>query len=442
MSPVRANSQNVLITTVGNVLPIIAALITAPILARSLDVTGRGELAAAVAPLILAAAGLTLGAPEAITYYIARRQSGFRRSMLLGGLLVLPAGLVGMLGIVLSSNVLAADDSVVRSLIVLAGCALLPSLFALCLRGYARGLQAWSLIAVDQATSASFKILAISLLALTDRLTVTAATVVTSIGVFVGAFAYIPLLWRRYGEARPHTSDQVTPVDFVRYSGAIWIGAAAGILLTKLDLLLILPLSSAYVLGIYAVAVNLGDIVRIFIMSVRDVVFSSQSASVDDDSLARACRISNGLAGAFGLAVLCVSIPLVPLAFGDEFRESVPVLAVLTAGVVLGSPGSVMAAGLTARGKPMLRSIAILAGLAVDVVLVLLLVPSMGAMGAALASAFAYALSGIVVLILGRINFGLKVSEYLLPRRDDMSYLLSAFNRILRRRVTAPTRGE
>ena len=53
--------RGVAISTFGNLIAPAAGLITAPILAQSLGVVGRGDVAAATTPLLLATSVLTLG---------------------------------------------------------------------------------------------------------------------------------------------------------------------------------------------------------------------------------------------------------------------------------------------------------------------------------------------------------------------------------------------
>lgn len=232
-----------------------------------------------------------------MTYFVARGQARFWRSFLFALALVIPAGLVGMLIIFLCSDTLAKNDSDIAYLIVLASIAVLPSLATLCIRGYARGRQAWTLIALDQAIGSLFRVSGIGLLAIFGQLTVPTATAVTAIGVFVGVLAYLPLCYRRKDMPPERTEDRTHFGAFAKYGAAVWLGTAAGILLTKLDLLLVLPLSNAYVLGIYVVAVNLADIVRVLIMSVRDVVFAAQASLAEDEpSPAPAdCRMASRL---------------------------------------------------------------------------------------------------------------------------------------------------
>jgi O-antigen/teichoic acid export membrane protein len=58
-------------TALGNAVTPVAALVTLPILSYTLGVTGRGEIAAATAPLLLAVTAATFGIPEAVAYLVA-----------------------------------------------------------------------------------------------------------------------------------------------------------------------------------------------------------------------------------------------------------------------------------------------------------------------------------------------------------------------------------
>ncbi len=191
-----------------------------------------------------------------------------------------------------------------------------------------------------------------------------------------------------------------------------------------MDQVLFLPFSTAEQLGIYIVAVSLADMVRTFNTAVRDVVFSVQSAKNDDESLGRAARLSTIITAGVGVSAVLMGWWVVPLAFGSEFSSVTGVLAVVLVGTIIGNPGSVAAAGMTARGKPILRSIAILCSVVLNIVLLVILLPRMGAMGAAIASMVANGICGWLVLFLAYRVFGMKPSLFLRIRGGDDFKLL------------------
>ncbi|WP_238421080.1 lipopolysaccharide biosynthesis protein [Gordonia sp. 'Campus'] len=417
--------RSIAIVTFGNLMPLLASLITAPLLARALGAEGRGLVAAATAPLLVATAALTLGMPEAVTYFVARRVRTIR-SLLFGICVMCVVGPIGSVLIASISGMLAGAHPDIRGLMSMVGLMLTPALIVLVVRGYARAEQAWLLVAFDQCIASVFRVGALGALLASGSLTVTSAAWVLGIGNFIGGFAYLGLFWtRRSRSALPPTPLPVRThvTQLTRFGMGAWIGSAAGVILARLDQVLFLPLSSAQELGIYVVAVSLADMVRTFNTAVRDVVFSVQSAKNDDESLGRAARLSTIITTAVGLAAVLMALWAVPLAFGSEFSSVTAVLAVILVGTIVGNPGSVAAAGMTARGRPVLRSIAILSSVILNVVLLVVLLPRMGAMGAAIASMIANGVCGLFVLVLANRVFGLRPALFLRFRRDDFTAL-------------------
>jgi O-antigen/teichoic acid export membrane protein len=225
----------------------------------------------------------------------------------------------------------------------------------------------------------------------------------------------------------------------LRYGLGVWLGAAAGIALSRLDQAIFLPLSTAYELGVYAAGVSIAEAARVFNTAVRDVVFATQAKEQDWDRLAQAARISSIITAAVGLVVGVGSIYAVPLLFGPGFAGSIAVIAILLVGTVVSNPGSVLAAGLSASGKPILRSMAILAGVVVNVFLLVLWAPAFGAVGAALATAVANLGTAVIILVLARAVFALRAGPFLFWRSADFRYLV----REISKRVAARrTEGE
>lgn len=421
-----SQSRSIATVTLGNLMPIVASLVTAPLLAHALGASGRGLLAAAVAPLLLVTAALTLGVPESVTYFVAKRIA-VRRSVVTGVVICCIAGPIGSVALVCASNPLSAGNEELRVLIAGVGLALTPSLLALAIRGYARACQAWRLVAIDQAFASVFRVAALASLLIAGTLTVVHAAVVLAVANFIGVVAYLPLALRR---SRPQPTVPETAVTarehraaFIRFGLGTWVGSAAGIVLARLDQLLFVPLSDARELGIYAVAVSLADMVRTFNSAVRDVIFSTQAAEIDDAKLALATRVSTLITFAIAVFASVVGLAVIPFAFGHEFASTPYVLVVILVGTIIGNPGSVVAAGLSARGRPILRSLAISVGVLVNVLLLLMLLPSQGAMGAAVASAVANGVCGLTIIVFARVFFNLPPGHFIGLRMADVVHV-------------------
>lgn len=398
-------SSRVLLNGIGNLIPPISSLLIAPVLAQNLGVVGRGELAAATAPYLLAVAIATLGLPEAVTQAIARFPDLSRRLLRSTAWIIVLSGLVATAGVYLAAPVLSSGDSQLASLISLAAAATAPALMVSLLRGAASGVNAWKLVAGERALSGGIRLVSILGLAVSGNLTPYSAALSLAIAPVLagGAYCGLPRLVR-VAEAEvgsPRTRRRrVRMRDLLSYGSRVWFGSVSGILLMRIDQAIMAPLSSPYQLGLYAIAVNVSEVPLIVNTAVREVMFTSDAADNDDEKLVAAARISNFACSVIGL-FLMVSLGLwVPVVFGVEFMAAIPAMIILIAAVVLGTPGSIAGASLSARGAPELRSWSLTIACVINIALLWVLAPTLGALGAALAT-----LAGNLVASHGNIVF-------------------------------------
>jgi O-antigen/teichoic acid export membrane protein len=419
MNPVSAGAgRGVAITTVGNLFPPLAALISAPILAQSLGVEGRGEVAAGTAPLVLAMSLFSIALPEAITFFIAKGRHAPKRIIGRGLFYLLLAGALGTGILAFLAPSLSGGDSELSQLIVIGSLALLPSLALGGIRGAAIGWQAWKLVGVEKFVGAGTRLGAIVVFSALDALTPFSGTVIMASTSFVGIAVYIALpAYARRTRRMPLPALAAPPL--FAFGLTMWAGSLTGILLSRLSQTLMVPLSSARELGLYAVAVSVSEVVLVFNSAVRDVMFSVESGESNDKRLGSAARISTALTVLSAVAVAVVSVWAVPLLFGSEFAPAVPVILILLIGIVLGNPGSVAGAGLSARGRPGLRSVSLAIALVFNVTALLLLVPSYGAIGAAYATVVGNLVSGGLVIFWLRKVFKVPALDFLGVRIDD-----------------------
>lgn len=435
-------ARSIGVTLVGNSFAPLAAFATAPILAHALGVDGRGALAAATAPFLLATTAATLGIPEALTYTIARSPSVVRRASRNGMLVLLTTGLLAVAAVLLAAPLLSAGDRGLAALMVLATVGLVPALCLGAARGVAAGLHRWDLVARERAVASLLRLAAIAGLAAAGHLTPLTATLTIALSPVLAGAAYLPLrrvVWD--GDARdgpgPGAAAPARAAGLLHYGSRVWVGSLSGVLLARMDQLLMAPLAGTFELGLYAVAVNVGEVPLVVNSAVRDVVFSADAGDRSDGRLTTAARLSS-VAVAVSALVLAATLPLwVEVVFGAEFAPAVPVAWVLLAAVALGMPGSVAGAALSARGRPGLRSASLLVASVVNVALVLVLVPAHGALGAAAATLAGSVLAGTLNVVLVRRHFGIPPLAFYGLRRADLAVLASAARRVRAARRTA-----
>lgn len=414
-----STTRGIAVVTLGNLVPPLAALASQPLLAQNLGVVGRGELAAAVAPLQFASLILTFGIPESFTYFVARRVSGRSRSLRLG---MLALGLVGLAGsglVAILAPVLSAGDEALARLISLASLALLPTLLVAGMRGIASGYQSWGRVALQRSLGAIVQLVGVVVLILVSALTVTSATVVLAVATFIGGLVYLFPDRRRLtsGGGDFPATDSPTPRSFAVQA---WFGTVAGLALARLDQLLMTPLAGVYELGLYVVAVNVSEVILVFNLAVKDVIASVEAASPDPARVGRAARLSTLVTAVLGVILAAICPWAIPALFGEEFGASVPVAALLIAGIILSNPGSVAGAALSGRGKPGLRSAAAAIASLANLVAFILLVPAFGAMGAAWAAVLGRLVAALVSTWFMGSRSGVPMSDFYGLRIQDL----------------------
>jgi O-antigen/teichoic acid export membrane protein len=145
--------------------------------------------------------------------------------------------------------------------------------------------------------------------------------------------------------------------------------------------------------GLYALGVVISESLWQIPSAASVALFPRTARTVDRDANRFTCFVTRQvllLAGAFGVAMALASPLAIPLIFGSRFAPSVAVIWWILPGTVALAAGKVMAADITARGKPEYNSIISIVVGGLTVVLDLVLIPRMGIRGAALASSIAY----------------------------------------------------
>jgi O-antigen/teichoic acid export membrane protein len=326
---------------------------------------------------------------------------------------------------------LAGGDTEIASLLRAAGLFLAPALLVAGLRGLASGMDAWTLIAWERTLGALLRVSLIVGFAVAGNLTVAAGTLIISGTTVGGAIAYVAL-FARVRRTDGLGNDPREVPKFGRYALRIWTGSLAGIVLARLDQLLITPMAGVDELGLYVVAVSIAEVILVFNSAVRDVVFAAEAADANVLRLGVASRVSTIYTAVAGVAIAGSSAWFVPTLFGKEFEAAVPTLLVLIAAVVIGNPGSVAGIGLSARNRPGLRSWSLTAAVLVNLAVVALLVPVFGALGAAVATLIGSIVSAYLNIVWLRFKFNIPASTFLRIRGSDLRTAVVVPTRLIR----------
>lgn len=154
-------------------------------------------------------------------------------------------------------------------------------------------------------------------------------------------------------------------------------------------------------LGQYSVSVTIAETVMFATDAVAAAVLPTQMAGTIQEAAGRALRAAriNGIVGAaIALTLALAALPLVTWLFGDAFGPAVLPLVVLLPGIVALGMQRVCGAPALRAGRPS-RILAIYAAaLSVNVLLNAFWIPSLGIVGASLASTVSYTVGSVLFL--------------------------------------------
>lgn len=410
----------VLLMTATSFLVPVGGLITAPILARALGPVGRGEMAAALAPAYLALAAATLGLPEALTFYLAKHPRITRPSLWWGSLMTIGLGGVCLLSVFLALPFLSAGDPRLGDLVVLAMAMTIPALVVGVFRGAAIGRQMWRAVALERLLNTALRILTFGTLWLLGELTVFVAVLVSVLIPIVTGVVYLGLLSRPADPAQEPPPEGGSFRRILRFGSKVWLGSVASMLLSRSSALLMAPLSSVEDLGLYTVASTISDLPLIVALAIQGALYGTNSKSADPDQVTTTSRIAI-FVGIVGCLLLAGTLPfwIEPL-FGEGFGDATVPTLILMLSAILCIPGMMASSGISAWGRPGLRSLGLAITLLAYVGTFVALVPHFGVLGACLTSIVSnLILTSYMVLTASRV-MKVQARRFLLVRRSDI----------------------
>jgi O-antigen/teichoic acid export membrane protein len=421
----RAFATAVAATYGANVGAAVLSLVNVLITARALGPVGRGDLAFLTTIAMLTATLATLGVEEA-NANLAGSEPASRRALATNSLILalLQGGLASalLLGLIAAFPAIAGDWSSSLLLVALAAIPVLVLQAALLFL-----IRADYGFALANAAALVGPVLTVTVngaLAAVGRITVG-----TALGIWVVAqvLATALLVWyvarRLQGFGRPERR-------LARRALGFGLKAHTGRVMKtgnyRLDQWLLGAIAGPRELGLYSVAVAWSEAVfylpeAVGMVMRPDLVRASRAQAARQG--ATAFRIAVILTLPVVLLLILAAPILCVTVFGDEFAGSVDALRVLAPGAFGIVALKLLANALTAQGKPMLGNSAIAVAFATTIVLDLLLIPSHGGLGAAIASTVAYTAGGLAVAVIFTRSLHGRLLE-LMPRPGDVGRLV------------------
>jgi len=197
----------------------------------------------------------------------------------------------------------------------------------------------------------------------------------------------------------------------------------------RLDHWILGALAGRRELGLYSVAVAWAEVLFYIPAALALTQRPDLVRAARRDAARRAAvafRVSAAVTVAGAVALMAAAPMLTVSFFGEEFRGAVDDLRVLACGALGIVALKVLGNALIAQGRPLLETFAVGLGLAVTLALDFLLIPSLGGLGAAIASTAAYSVVGLAVIALFIRALGGRPYD-LVPRGRDVLLLVAQF---------------
>ncbi|UGS34997.1 lipopolysaccharide biosynthesis protein [Capillimicrobium parvum] len=407
---------------VGGNLGLLAALVP---ITRSLGPEGRGTVAFVTVTAIVSATLARLGVTEAMTVFAAQRP--LERSRLLSNVLLsvtvvecVAAGLV--CGVMLAFPGLRPPGVGDPELLALA-CGMLASGLADAGYMFVLGCSRFRLHSAVTIAMAWGYAAATTLVTLTVGLTVLRAIVLWVAFQVIKAFLLLAASIRAEGLGAPGAK---LLRECVIFGLGAWIGTLSTAFSQRIDQLLVALIASEAVLGIYATAVNAFEILLYLAGAAATAILplgARAGAGARTAEILRTYRAVTMLTAAGIVVAAIVGTQLIPLVFGAPFEASNGPFLWLLPGALGFVALSIFSSALVAAFAPRRSSAGPLVSLVVGLVLDILLIPSHGATGAAIATTSAMLAGGATSLVLYATRDRFSPGALLIPRRGDLALL-------------------
>lgn len=381
-------------TAVFNIAATGVSAVTGVLLARWLGPSGRGDYAAAMAYFGLSLVVFELGLSSSVVYHVSKYRSTHADFVRTAAVLLVPLAVVASLIAVVLGLVVFGDSSGRRTAFLV-----LPVGLVLCFAGAAAvsalqslDLTSWNLVRLSQPVVFFVLVLVAHW--------VTSLDVVLVVDLMTVTFGVQTLLsWVLYARAaaRPGTFQRSQVRPLLRFGVLNMSSTAPNAMNSRLDQFVLAFMVSSAALGQYAVAVSLSVLAGPLVMAFGHVAFPS---------LARGERVVETvrtvIKGSVVLSVVCLSVILtaapivVPVLFGSGYESVTAILFVLAPGAAVVVVNQVLGDVLRGLGRPGAVAMCEWAGIVSTVAGLVLLVPHVGVMGAAVTSTATY----IVVFLL------------------------------------------
>lgn len=431
--------SNSIITLTRQVVSIVIGILLLVIIARALGPEGQGKYTLITYLPLMLMTFLNLGLNTSTIYFVSKKEielkEAFVTSVLSAVFLALISVVIGIVTIFLMGE--SKFSAIDASLLYLSLCALPFMFLMIFLQTIFQGIQNFKLFNTVLVVQQFGTLFSLVLLLFVFKLELEGAILSFILGYFLSVLYSIIMLFRVY---KIDFSIRYFSWEYVKKAISYGLKTHTSNVMTflnyRLGVLLVGVFISPAAVGIYTVAVNLGEKISIFSQSFSQVLLPRIASSKLEEDRNKITATVSRFIMAF---IICVSLAiylftdLIFWVFGEEYRDSSHILQLLLPGLTVLAVEKILSNDLAGRGRPDLNMYVSFVNVGLNVVLNLLLIPQYGVRGAAIASSLTYIVSFIIKILIYRKVTKQPIKEFLLIKGSDIKMVMSLAKKMKRK---------
>jgi O-antigen/teichoic acid export membrane protein len=207
------------------------------------------------------------------------------------------------------------------------------------------------------------------------------------------------------------------------FGGKSYVQTLASTLHLRIDQYMIAYFLDPTQVGLYAVAVNLTNLLLKIPDATGTVLFPQLAEAAEQDAHAATSRVCRHtlfvtLTAALGYALF--GGLAIRVLFGQRYLGAIPPLLVMLPGIVMISLYLILTRNFTSRNRQGVNIVAALAALSINVGLNIVLIPRWGISGAAFSTAVSYSAAALILLVMFVRESGYTIRQTILVRPSEL----------------------
>jgi O-antigen/teichoic acid export membrane protein len=419
--------SNSIITLTRQVLGIIIGIILIIVVARALGPDGNGDYTMVTYVPLMLMTFLNLGINSSTVYFVSRKKMSINEAYSMN---IIAAIALSIISIIIGAIILyffsgAKIFNKIDPNLLYISLLSLPGIFLMTfLQTILQGMQHFKSYNTALVVQQMATLLSLILLLFIFPLGLMGTLLSFIIG-YVCSVIYMVYFLIRYSEATFSFSyfSWGSMKEVLSYGIKAHVSNIMTFLNYRLGTFLLAYFLTNYAVGVYTVAVNVGERLSIFSQSISQVLLPRIASSNEEEDrnkiTSMVSRFIMILVVVLAIIVFIFADWICHLLFGYKYPESPELLRWLLPGVTVLAVEKILSNDLAGRGKPELNMYVSFFNVAITLILNLILIPTIGVAGAAISSSITYIASFIIKCWIYKKETKMNFKDFLVISKSD-----------------------